>query len=441
MSDRPSDDESRDETEALRAEVARLRADAQATSEPGAGRARWRTTGVALLVAIATVIAPLSVVATWARDQIVDTDSYLKTVRPLGSDPDVLDAVAARVTYEILTRLDVPEVADQALSALAEQRFVPERAKPLLPALSTPLSDAVENFVGRQVRALVHSDEFATAWVEANRQAHTQLVAALTGEGTDHVDVANGTVSVNLAAFIDTAKQRLVDKGFGLAAKLPTINASFTIFASDDIARAQQAVGWLELSAGTLPAVGLALLVVALVMSADRRRTALAIGLSIAAVMLALGIALNVLRQVYLDSLPSGAMPLDVAGIVYDTLVHYLRSALRSVAIVALVVALVAFLSASSGSGRRLRSAAESAITWLRRRTSRAGFNAGPVGAFLGRNRGLLRVVVCIIGAVAYLTSDHPSGTDALMAVVGVGIAVAIVELLAVRPESETNEG
>jgi hypothetical protein len=70
-----------------------------------------------------------------------------------------------------------------------------------------------------QVARVVESDAFADAWVQANRVAHAELVAALTGEGGGSLTVENDTVSVNLAAFIETVKQRLVESGFTVANK------------------------------------------------------------------------------------------------------------------------------------------------------------------------------------------------------------------------------
>lgn len=389
-----------------------------------------------LLVTVATVMAPLAVVATWARDEIVDTDRYLETVEPLGSSPAVLDAISARVTHEILTRIDIPDVTDQALRALARQKFVPERARPLLPALATPLSGAVEDFVSERVDRLVHSDEFGEVWIEANRAAHAQLVALLTGDGTDDVDVSDGAVRVSLAGLIDAAKQRLVDDGFALAGDIPTVNASFTLVASTDVVRAQRAVGWLEFSARALPVTCLALLAVALVIASNRRSTTLATGLSIAAAMLLLGIALNVLRQIYLDSVPTAVLPLDVAELVYDTLVRFLRTSVRVVAAIAIVVAAIAYLCAPTGSGRRLRVVLASAMGRMRSVLTSAGVDVGPTREFLGRNRAMLRVAVCAIGAFAYLARDHPSGTYAVAVVVCVVVLIVVVEVIAVMPST-----
>ena len=104
------------------------------------------------------------------------------------------------------------------------------------------------------------SDAFADAWVQANRVAHEQLVKALTGEGGGAVTVANDTVSVNLAPFVETVKQRLVEAGFSLAARIPAVDASFVLFQSDDIPRARSAFNLLNTLGVWLPVVALVLL-------------------------------------------------------------------------------------------------------------------------------------------------------------------------------------
>ena len=79
----------------------------------------------------------------------------------------------------------------------------------------------MRGFIEEQVGRLIRSDEFEQAWVNANREAHTQMVAVLTGKGSDLVDTQGGTVSVNLAAVIDVVKERLTDRGFDLASSIP----------------------------------------------------------------------------------------------------------------------------------------------------------------------------------------------------------------------------
>ena len=214
------------ELERLRAEVARLRAqqakqatagDHAAAAGGRAGRQRWRTIVAALLLVLACVLAPLSVVAIWARNQVTNTDRYVATVTPLASDPAIQQAITDQITTQVFTAIDIQALTTQvvdALSARVEGRGLPPQAAAALEGLAGPIADGVQGFVRTQVERIVQSDAFEDAWVQANRVAHDALVKALTGEGGGAITVANDTVTLNLAPFIQTVKQRLVAQGF-----------------------------------------------------------------------------------------------------------------------------------------------------------------------------------------------------------------------------------
>ena len=128
-----------DEVARLREEVARLKAEQEPTA-PGGRRGWWRPVVAGLLVAIAALLAPLSVLSTWASGQIQDTDRYLATVAPLASDPDVQAAVVARVEEVIYSYLDLDAAVDEVVEAL-EGQGLPPRAAATLGALAGPLDD------------------------------------------------------------------------------------------------------------------------------------------------------------------------------------------------------------------------------------------------------------------------------------------------------------
>jgi hypothetical protein len=120
-----------------------------------------------------------------------------------------------------------------------------------------PIASGMQSFTRDQVGKLVASDAFADAWVQANRVAHAELVRALTGEGGGAVTVEDDTVSVNLAAFIQVVKQRLVESGFTLAEHIPEVDASFVLFQSADVTRARSAFNLLNTLGVWLPLLAL----------------------------------------------------------------------------------------------------------------------------------------------------------------------------------------
>ena len=211
-----------DEVARLREEVARLKAEKEPTS-PGGRRGWWRPVVAGLLVAVAALLAPLSVLSTWASGQIQDTDRYLATVAPLASDPDVQAAIVVRVEEVIYSYLDLDAAVDEVVQAL-EGQGLPPRAAATLGALAGPLTTGIRSFVHDRIVALVASDAFEEAWVAANRTAHEELVAALLGDSGGAVAVDNGAVSVNLAVLINTVKGQLVDAGFAIAERIPEVS-------------------------------------------------------------------------------------------------------------------------------------------------------------------------------------------------------------------------
>jgi plasmid stabilization system protein ParE len=423
------------EIERLRAELARLRSAPHDAQPPRATERQgwWRPVVAGVLVALAALIAPLSVLATWSNGQIQDTDRYLATVAPLADDPAVQEAIAARMEQVIFSYLDVDAAVDEVVSALQE-RGLPDRAAMTLEGLSGPLSTGIRGFVEDRILAVVQSDAFEQAWVEANRTAHAELVAALNGDTDGAVVIERGEVSVQLATLINTVKQQLVDAGFGIADRIPEVDATFAIVKSDDLETAQNLLGWLDDLSTWLPVVGLALIGIAVAIARDRRRMVLASGLAVAASMLLLGAALNVIRPFYLDALPDSSSP-EAAGVVYDQLVSFIRVALRGVLVVALTVAVVAWLSSTHGSGATARSALTRGVDGLRRGRSRAGMDTGRLGVALATYRAPIRETVVAVAALLYLAQDHPTGGTALVFVLVTAVVLLVLEVLAARPE------
>jgi hypothetical protein len=432
----PPTDETEAEVARLRAEVARLKQE-QAPAEPRDRAGWWRPVVAGVLVFVAALLAPLSVLATWANGQINDTDRYIATVGPLANDPAVQKAVAARVEEVIFSYLDI-DAATEALVEAINQQGLPPAAAATLQAAIGPLASGIRSFVSDKILEFVQSDNFEDAWIQANRTAHAQLVAALTGEG-DAVKIEDGKVTIGLATIIEAVKAQLVDAGFAIADRIPEVDATFTIVQSADLSKVQRLLGVLDNLSTWLPVVGLGLLAIAVVISRDRRRVVLVAGVSVAASMLLLGAALNLIRPFYLDALPPDAST-AAAGSLYDQVVSFIRYALRGVLVVGIAVAVGAWLSAPRGSGAAARAGLSRGIDLIRHGGARAGMNTGRFGTFLRQYRTAVRVVTVAVAALWYLSLDHPTGNTALWFVVGVAVVLLLTELLAAPPAAGTGE-
>lgn len=379
----------------------------------------WRAVAAWVLIVVGCVLAPLAVAGVWMRTEVTDTDRYVETVAPLASDPTIQSAITNRVTSEVIAHLDVDGLVSQAIDALAAEGL-PPRAADALRGLAGSLDFGVQSFVSDQVARIVDSDVFAQAWADANRVAHDELVLALSGDTNGAVTVHDGTVDVQLGGFIEAVKQRLVDAGFTLAERIPDANPEFTIIHSEKLDNAQTAFGLVERLGVVLPAVTLGLLAGGVLAARDRRRALARAGLGVAAAMVLLAAVLAIGRGWYLDRLPAGVSS-AAAGEVFDTLVRFLRTGLRTVLAAGLVVAVGAYLAGPSSTAVRARSAFRGLL----------GRRAG--NAWVYENRGPLRVAVVGIAGLAFVFWDHPTGKVVLVLAVLTLAAFAVIELLAGR--------
>ncbi|MFD3994633.1 hypothetical protein [Streptomyces sp. NPDC058548] len=424
------DDENQNELAALRARVAALEGEAAARPAP---RHRGRSFLAAVLIVIGCLLVPLGIVAAWTSDIVGDTDRYVSTVAPLASDADVQAAVANRVTGAVMEHIDLEALLE---GVAPEQRPLLAKA---LGKLGGSLESAVASFVHDKAQDVVASDAFETVWTDANRAIHTSVVRALTGSGDGAVQINNDTVTVDLAPVIDRVKERLVDSGLTVAGKIPEIHTDFTVVKSDDIGKVKTGFRLLQVMGLWLPVLAVLLVVGGVLLSTHRRRTTIASAIGVAVAALVLGIALTVFRTVYLNALPD-TVSQPAAGSVYDALIHFLRTTVRMVVTLGLVVALAAWLTGPSRPAVTTRHMWNSGIDATRAAADRAGLRTGPVGPFIRRYRTWITWILVALAILVYVLWDHPTG----WVVVGLALALlfvfAVVRFLGAEPADADEE-
>lgn len=419
------------EVERLRARVAELEEQLSTAEPPPPTRRRPRTSGwwaatSAILITLACVLAPLSVASVWASTELSDTDAYVETVAPLAHDPAVQNAIANEVTTVVFQSIDVKGFTTEALNRLADQPNVPPRIADALPGLAIPITNGVQNFTKDQVTKFVKSPQFAQLWDQVNRVAHEQVNVLLSGQQGGAVSAQGNTITLNLGPIIDQVKTRLVDQGFSLAAKVPTINKTFVLVQSESISRAQGFYSTLNTLGVWLPIAALVFFVAGVVLARERRRALLKAALGLTGAMLVLGVALALARSWYVGTTPANILNQQAAGDVFDTLVRFMRTGLRMVAVVGLVVAFGALLTGPSTFAVKTRATFEGGLGSLRGQAESAGWSTGRFGAWVYKYKRALQATVAILGGLVLVFWSRPTGWVVL------GIALAVVLLLAV---------
>jgi hypothetical protein len=424
-----SNDE-RTELDALRNEVTTLRSKFKARRR----RIGWRAPVSTVLIVLGCILAPLSVLGIWTANQISDTNRYVATVTPLVSDPAIQRALTDKITNRIVAEINVPALATQTAAEL-HQRGLP-RAADLVQNFSGSIASAVQGFVHNGVSRVVTSPAITNVWVQANRAVHQQLVAALSGNGSSAITTSNGQVVLNLQPFIKVAQDNLADRGLEFLRKLPTPNATFALFPSKDLVRAQTGYRLLNDLKIILPIVCLLLIAAGVYVARSHRRALIGAGLGFAASMLVLAAGLLIVRGAYLNAVPSGTLPSDAAAAAFDIMVRFIRLALRALLLVGLVVAAGAFLSGPSASAVRIRSWFAAAFSWIRRRAERSGVSTGPVGLWTYAHRRGLRIAVVALASVIFVFWGQPTAAVVIVMVVLVLVALGLIELIG-RPPAQ----
>jgi len=432
------------EIERLRAEVRELRERGGGQSGEGAGqggeaggkppraRGRWRAPVAAVVITIGCILAPISVTAVWAANQVSNTDRYVANMTPLISEPPIQQALSARITTEIESRLNVGALVSSTSAELTSDHL--PRLSALLQNFSGPITSGVNSLVSTTVARAVASPAMAQVWVTANRAAHAGIVRVLSGQGNGSLSVVNNNVVLNLAPLIAQVKQDLVARGLTIAEKIPTVNATFPLFAAPNLAKAQQGYRLLTTLKWVLPLLSIALLVAGIFIAKSRRRGLIGASLGLAGSMLVLAIALAIARAIYLNSVPQSVLPSDAAAALYDTLVRFIKDGLRVLLLIGLVIAVAAFLAGPSAAAVATRRGVGSGIGWLRDRGERAGLHPGPVSAWTSAHKRLLQLAALGVVALVFVFWGQPSLALVIWLVVLLLVALGVIELLGGRP-------
>ena len=192
--DKQSPEEIEAELERVKAERQELEARVETLEARPEKRQRLRRIFTPILVALSIVVFTVTVPAAWGARTVLNTDRYVATVAPLADDPAVQASIAARLTDQVFSALDVEGTLSEALAGIGERATV----------LAAPLTTAIRGFVQDQVLKVVQTGAFQTFWVEANRFVHTRVLAILEGE-TDTVSVVEGKVLLNLLPLVNLA--------------------------------------------------------------------------------------------------------------------------------------------------------------------------------------------------------------------------------------------
>ncbi|MFF0007642.1 hypothetical protein ACFYQT_29985 [Streptomyces tibetensis] len=386
---------------------------------------RARRAGSSVLLLLALLLAPLAVVAAWVHDTVSDTGRYVATVAPLASAPPVQDVLINRLTDRVVDNVDVQAVTDSLVRTL-QDAGAPPSVLDGAASLEGPLRNAVRTVVDRTVTRVITSEAFQQVWEGANRRSHAAVVNMLAGDREGAVGAVNGTIQLDVGEVVDQVRERLVDAGFEKAAAIPDTDRTITLFETEQLGKAQDAMRLLDVLGTWLPVLTVVVAALAVWTAPAHRVMLMITATGVGVMMVGLLVALAVVRRVYLDSVPPAVLPGDAAATVYDTFVRFLRDSTLTLLVVSVITALVAYLYGPGRLARGVRTAADRGTTATGRALENAGARTGAVGRRLAGHRQWITGVVMGAAALTLVLWNHPT-VGAVALVVGIALAVLLV--------------
>ena len=283
--------------------------DGQTTHSDDTGKGpRWLP---ALLVVLATILAVVSTMTTWARSQALDTDQWVEVSGELLNEPEIQDALAVYLSDQLFTTVDV---AGELESLLPDD--LSGLAGPLAGALRGPATDGIEQ--------IISSSRFQSVWETANRVAHEAAVAILRDETRDSISTADGTIVLDLGTAVRNLGEQI---GVPEAAldRLPDDVGQITVIQSDELSDVQNAVKVLDFTSWFLFIVVVLLYVAAVYLAVGRRRQMLrtvGIGLVLAGLSLLLirTIGIRTSVETFVEDSTNKPLATLVAGVMTELL-------------------------------------------------------------------------------------------------------------------------
>lgn len=414
--------------EELSAELTSLRAEfdvlqrqlAEQTKRNSAKRRRPSRYWVSIVcVVLGGLLLPLAVLARWTSDTVLDTDSYVETVAPLAADEDIQEALSFRISVVVLDAIDFRAQAEEALPT--EAAF-----------LAAPIESGVRTVVQGIVDELVSTQAFERLWEDINRLGHRNVVAVLTGDGSDTVDTANGRVVVRLGPVVENVIERLDEiLGTDLENAIPDerLDGEFVLVESEDLADLQDGIKLLDGLSWLIPIVSIGLLAASVIISRPRRLAFRRLGIAIVAPMIVTLLAYDWVRGHYVDGLPDDIHNPDAAAAFFDITTRFIPRGLWVLLVLGILILFVTWLFGPTGWAGRARS-------WWATLVGTAGDTSegrdvGAAPRWVADNERTVLAFVFALGVLTLLVWTRPTGLVVLTVVVVVALLMGATGLVA----------
>jgi hypothetical protein len=381
----------------------------------------------ALLIIIASLLAPFAIGSLWAERTITDAEAFKETLAPLTDDPLVRQTVSTEVSAAIIEAIDAEGRAEQLLGNLTGPLADLRGGTSVDSVIAAAIASGVNNAITSGVDSYVESDRFGQGWEVVTSVLQEQFVALVDRDTVDAaVTLQDGQVVLDTGVVVEKVQAQLAEEGVPFAGTLDIPGRQVVLADAPNLQLVANALSvFLPIAAWLWLAVVI-MFVVGVLLWRPRSRGLMWTGLGLAIGSLVTYVALDLGSASLVDAAPPGYSALFSA--VATTLLRFLVNALLVMLTLGVVLALAGWLAGATAFGRRTRLAiAGVAHRWG---TPLAGSGLGRFTSEHPMFVPTLRAMVLGVAAAYVLLADRLSPVEILWTAVGVAIALMLIEVV-----------
>jgi hypothetical protein len=408
--------------------------EAEETPRPGPRAPRSRRITAWVLVVLASLLIPISVISVWAIRTVTNTDQYVSTLAPLARNPVIVDHLAQKATDELFS---THIVQDKVTAALGP------KAKPII----TPIVAEVHAYVYGLALKVFESPKFGRLWDTLNRHTHDAVIDVLTGKQsplTQKLEKGGG-IAVNVTPAINNLIDQANAKGITLFNPLKPVlskgnGLGVSVVSKSQVSKFTGLFNAIVTLKWAVPVVALVLAILGIVIAVEHRKTLLRMAIGIALVTMLLLAGLSLGRITFINQ-AGHTFNRQVAGTVWDTMLRYLMTDLRWMLLVVVLVAFGAWLAGPARYAVWIRSKVAGGSRWVTTQAHEltAGTGRAAAGSDRARRSGGwvldhingLRFVGVVVAGLFLVFGGNLTGWSLLIIVLVLAVYLALLQLVA----------
>jgi hypothetical protein len=401
--------------------------------KPRAHKTRRITAWV--LVVLASLLIPISVISVWAIRTVTNTDKYVETMAPLATNQVIVDHLATKATDKLFS---THVVQDKVTNAL------PPKAKPIV----QPLVNQLHDYVHGVALKVFESPKFGQLWNTLNRHSHAAVIDVLTGKQTALTKKfeKGGQIVVNVTPALNNVIDKLNSRGVTYFNPLKPIlttgsGLGVTILSRQQVSKFSGFFNLIVKLKWVIPIASLLLAILGIAIAVEHRKTLLRMAVGVALVSLLILAGLSLGRITFLNQAAGHSFDRQVAASVWDTLLRFLKTDLRWTVLISVLVAFGAWLAGPARYAVWIRSTVARGAHWVadQARALSAGTGKAAAGSPGARKTGGwvlehvkgLRILGVVIAGLFLLFGNNLTGWSLLIILLVLLVYLGLVQLVA----------